>query len=135
MRPVVADTGVLVAAVVTGDRDHRRSVAAVERHHRAGVVVPSTVAVEVDHLLRSRASQRAARAFLDDLAAGRYVWEPVGPAALARAIELDRRFADLELGLVDGSVTAVAEELQAAAILTLDVAHFSVCAPDFSLEP
>jgi predicted nucleic acid-binding protein len=54
---------------------------------------------------------------------------------MAQAIEVDLRFADLDIGLVDGTVVAVAETLRAAAILTLDVAHFSVCAAGFTLEP
>ncbi|CAN5398500.1 MAG: type II toxin-antitoxin system VapC family toxin [Acidimicrobiia bacterium] len=135
MRPVVADTGVLVAAAAVGDRDHARSVEAIDRYRSAGVVVPATVAVEVDYLLRSRVGTLAARAFLADLLTGRYIWEPVGVSTLARAIELDRRHADLDLGLVDVTVVAVAESLNAAAILTLDVAHFSVCAPHVPLEP
>lgn len=97
--------------------------------------MPATVAVEVDYLLRSRVGTLAARAFLADLLTGRYIWEPVGVSTLARAIELDRRHADLDLGLVDVTVVAVAESLNAAAILTLDVAHFSVCAPHVPLEP
>jgi uncharacterized protein len=135
MSLVVADTGVLVAAISPRDRDHQRSIDAIQRHRVAGVVVPATVAVEVDYLIRARVGTAAARAFLADLKSGRYVWEPVGGPALARAIDVDQRFADLNLGLVDGSVVAIAEALGAEAILTLDTAHFSVCAPAFGLEP
>jgi predicted nucleic acid-binding protein len=69
------------------------------------------------------------------LEAGRYLWEPVTAAHLTRAAAIDRQHAALNLGLVDCSVAAIAESLQASAILTLDVEHFSVCASKFQLEP
>lgn len=85
-----------------------------------------TVTVEVDYLLRARVSTHAARAFMTDVDAGRYIVATVDAAVFARARELDRRHADLGLGLVDASVVAVAEDLAASTIATLDAEHFSV---------
>lgn len=90
------------------------------------MVVPVTVTVEVDYLLRARVSAHAARAFMADVDAGRYILAPTDAAVFARACELDGRLADLGLGLVDASVVAVAEKLGASAIATLDAEHFSV---------
>jgi uncharacterized protein len=47
-----------------------------------------------------------------------------GGEDLARALELDRQYADLALGLVDGVVMAMAERLGAEAIATLDLRDF-----------
>lgn len=51
---------------------------------------------------------------------GLYLLEPVGPEVLARARTVDARYADANLGLVDSSVIAVAERLNADAIATLN---------------
>lgn len=97
--------------------------------------MPVTVAVEVDYLLRDRASLDAARVFLSDLRRGYYVAEPVTESVLARAVEIDEQHADADLGLVDASVIATAEHLEANAILTLDHARFRLAAPGIPLEP
>jgi uncharacterized protein len=47
---------------------------------------------------------------------------------LRRAVELDQRFADLGLGLVDASVMALAEE-QDLPIVTFDFEHFRATRP------
>jgi predicted nucleic acid-binding protein len=39
-------------------------------------------------------------------------------------MEVDRRFADLGLGLVDGSIVALAESLGIRSLATRDVRHF-----------
>lgn len=43
---------------------------------------------------------------------------------MRRALELDRAYGGLSLGLVDGVVMAVAERLEAEAIATLDLRDF-----------
>lgn len=122
---VVCDTGPLVAAVNRRDRHHAASIAVLTSGNPT-LLVPVTVMVEVDYLLRARLSDEAARRFLTDVDAGRYVPAPVTADLLRRAIELDSQHADVGLGLVDASVIAVAESTQAAAVATLDHAHLRV---------
>jgi predicted nucleic acid-binding protein len=64
-----------------------------------------------------------ARRFFTDVDAGRYVPAPVAADVLHRAIEIDAQHADLGLGLVDASVVAVADAVDAATLATLDHAH------------
>ena len=52
-----------------------------------------------------------------------YAAPTVGP--LPRAMEVDRRFADLGLGLVDASIVALAESLGIHRLVTRDVRHFT----------
>lgn len=130
----VADTSALVAAINRRDDDHARCAAAIRKHHTAGIIVTAAVAVEVDYLVTERVGRHAARAFLDDLDRGRYLLEPVDAALLHRAVALDRQYADLDLGLADGTVTAAAERYRAAAILTLDH-HYRIAAPGFAIDP
>ena len=47
---------------------------------------------------------------------------------MRRAIEIDTRFADLDLGFVDGCVMAIAEQMRAP-ILTFDFEHFRATRP------
>lgn len=126
-----------MAAVSRRDRHHALCVDLIEGHRRDGdaLVVPVTVAVEVDYLVRAHAGTDAARAFLADLDEGRYTPDPVGPAALARAREIDAQYADADLGLVDATVVAVAEALKAEAIMTLDHEDFRLVKGTWRLIP
>ena len=63
-------------------------------------------------------------AFRLDLAEGRLPIEWGVPQDLRRALEIDRVYCDLSIGLVDGVVMAVAERLEARAIVTLDLRDF-----------
>lgn len=65
------------------------------------------------------------QAFMQDLARGAFTYAPPTLAQLLRALEIDRRYADLGLGLVDGSVVALAEDLGIRRLVTRDVRHFT----------
>lgn len=56
----------------------------------------------------------------------RYEYEPVLPSDIVRALEFDAKFDNLDLGLVDGTVAAVAERLEIYRILTSDRRDFGV---------
>lgn len=121
----MCDTGPLVAAVSRNDRHHELCQTLLERDRdRNALVVPSTVAVEVDYLLRARVGTAAARDFLSDLDEGPYLLQPMDVALLSRARAIDLQYADANLGLVDASVLAIAERLSADRIATLDHRDF-----------
>lgn len=119
---VVADTGPLVAAAYRRDEDHRLAAALVA-HLGREIVVPEPVATEVDTILRRKGQPGAARRFLAALRSGELRRTPLTEAAFGRAVELDERYAALDLGIVDASVMAVAEA-ESAAVLTFDFEHF-----------
>jgi predicted nucleic acid-binding protein len=91
--------------------------------------VPAPVVVEVDQLLRSRIGAHAARAFLTAIVAGEHSLALLSASLVGRAVEIDADFADLDLGLVDGCVMAVAESGRLP-ILTFDFGHFRATRPD-----
>lgn len=122
MPTVVADTGPLVSAADRDDRAHELAAALLLASGTA-VVVPDSVAVEVDWLLRGRLGPAHARAFLASLVAGRPRRGVLTVEQFARAVEIDRTYADLGLGLGDASVMALAEA-ERAPILTFDFTHF-----------
>ena len=71
--------------------------------------LPGLVLAEVDYVLRDE--RRAMRLFMQDLTRGAFTYAPPTVGQLSRAMEVDRRFEDLSLGLVDASIVAVAESL------------------------
>jgi len=92
----------------------------------ARIVVPGLVLAEVDDFLRrDRSAMRALVAEIFDPRT-RYEYEPPLPADLARALFLDAKCADLNLGIVDGTVAALAERRRIGRILTSDRRDFSV---------
>ena len=88
------------------------------------VIVPALVLAEVDYFLRDkRPAMRKLIAEIFDPEI-RYDYEPPILLDVIRALELDARFKELELGLVDGSVAAVAERRRVYRILTTDRRDF-----------
>jgi predicted nucleic acid-binding protein len=94
------------------------------------LVVPDLVLVEVDQLLRSRVSPEAARAFLAAMARGEHTVAFAPAQLLRRSVEIDARFADLQLGVVDGAVMSLAER-DDLPILTFDFDHFRATQPRY----
>lgn len=125
-RPLVADTGGLLRALAARP-DGRPTWPDFARELRmaSAVVVPAFVLAEVDYFLRGerRGMRKLIAEILDPRT--RYELEPVEPLDLVRALELDARFASLQLGLVDGLVAAVAERRGIYRILTIDGRDFA----------
>jgi predicted nucleic acid-binding protein len=123
---IVADTGGLLRALArnpAGDAqwpDYEETLRAASR-----VLVPSAILAEVDYFLRK--DRPAMRKLVFEIfdPATTYRYEPVTPADIARALQLDAKFASLELGLVDCSVATVAERTGVHRILTSDRRHFA----------
>jgi uncharacterized protein len=124
----VADTGPLLAAANTNDPAHELARNLVARLGSA-LVVLDTVLAEADHLIRSRRGGFAARLLLADVARGGLGAAFLTPELLRRAVGIDARYADLELGLVDASIMAYAERHRLP-ILTFDFPDFRATAPE-----
>lgn len=125
--PVIADTGGLLRAIAR-TRDGKPSFPEYQRilTTAATVIVPGLVLAEVDYFLRSdRGAMRKLIAEVFDPAT-RYDYELPLPSDIARALELDAKFRTLSLGLVDGTVAAVAERRQVYRVLTTDRRDFGV---------
>ena len=125
-RPIIADTGGLLRALA-----HTSHLQPSFPEYQAIltsaslVIVPALVLAEVDYFLRDqRAAMRKLIAEIFDPST-RYEYELPLPSDLVRALELDARFKDLHLGLVDGTVAAVAERREVYRVLTTDRRDFS----------
>ena len=118
---LICDTGALVDYLVESAPDHRRFRKAIDRARAR--YVPALVLAELDYFLREE--RRAMQIFMQDLARGAFTYAPATLDDLSRAMEIDGRYSDLGLGLVDGSVIALAEGLGIRRIATRDVRHFA----------
>jgi predicted nucleic acid-binding protein len=123
--PIIADTGGLLRALA-----HTREGAPSFPDYETAltsasiIIVPGLVLAEVDYFLRdSRAAMRKLAAEIFDPGT-RYEYELPLPSDIVRALELDARFAQLNLGLVDGTVAALAERRRVYRILTTDRRDF-----------
>ena len=118
---LICDTGALIDYLVESAPDHRRFRDAIDQARTR--YIPGLVLAEVDYFLRNERS--AMREFMQDLARGAFTYAAPTGGQLSRAMEVDRRFADLGLGLVDGSIVALAESLGIHRLATRDVRHFA----------
>ena len=118
---LICDTGALIDYLVERAPDHRVFRHAIDRARTR--YVPGLVLAEVDYFLRDE--RKAMLAFMQDLARGAFTYAPPTLGQLSRAMAVDRRFADLRLGLVDASVVALAESLGVHRLATRDVRHFA----------
>jgi predicted nucleic acid-binding protein len=123
--PIIADTGGLLRSLARTPAG-KPSFPEYERilTLAAAVIVPGLVLAEVDYFLR--AERKAMRRLVAEIfdPATRYEYELPLPTDITRALELDAKFEDLALGLVDGTVAAVAERRRVYRILTSDRRDF-----------
>lgn len=89
-------------------------------------MVPTPVLVELDQLLSRRASLDAWLRFCDAVHEGAYALFDATPPLVARASEVQRRYADMPIGYVDAFVFVTCEALGETSVATLDHRHFSV---------
>jgi uncharacterized protein len=125
---LICDTGPLLAALDAADPDHARC-AALLTDSAEDLVVPALVLAELDYWCLRRLSLDAWLVFLEDVLAGAYRVEPPTAVDLARCRDLQERYRDLALGVVDASVVALAERLGEPKVATLDQRHFRAVRP------
>jgi uncharacterized protein len=125
---VVIDAGPLVAF---GDAEDP-SFAQIDHLLRTvdgPLIVPAPVTAEVDYLLGSRVGHGPRRAFLADLAAGRFTVACLEREDYSTIRDLDSRYADLQLGLADCALVILAHRHKTNRILSFDERHFRAVTP------
>jgi eukaryotic-like serine/threonine-protein kinase len=124
--PIIADTGGLLRALARKPNgkpsfpDYEAVLTSATL-----VLVPALVLAEVDYFLREQ--RRALRKLIAEIfdPATRYEYELPLPSDLVRGLEFDAKFKDLNVGLVDGTVAALAERRKVHRVLTTDRRDFS----------
>ena len=135
---LILDSGPLVALADRNDPLGPR-IETLLQEEPGELVVPAPVTAEVDYLLGRRLGRGARLAFLDDLAAGRFTVDCLDANEHSVVIDLERRYADLDVGLADLSVVVLAERWSTRRLLTFDDRHFRALRPleggQFTLLP
>jgi predicted nucleic acid-binding protein len=119
----VADTSAVVA-LIDADDPHHAPILALFEEDPESWVFPWAILPEVDYIVLSQLGEAVEMAFVADLASGAFVVGWGEAADIRRANDLCSTYRDLELGLTDAVVMAMAERLGASAIATLDLRDF-----------
>ncbi len=125
---LLLDAAPIVALADAGD-PHRDSILATLKDEPGELVMPAPTTAEVDYLLGHRFGQAARRAFLRDVAGGRFNVACLERGDHQTIIDLDARYADLGLGLADCALVALAERYRTTRILSFDERHFRSVTP------
>lgn len=130
---VLLDTGIVYAYYDRSDQWHQRARRLLQGEQR-GLILPAPVIPEVDHLLGTRLGSKSRLVFYSGITDGHYLVADLPREAYARVADLNRQFADLELGFVDAAIVALAETIGLSRIATADRRHFEPLAAALSLQ-
>jgi uncharacterized protein len=125
---LLIDAGPVVALADPGE-PQRESILATLRDEPGDLVMPAPTTAEVDYLLGQRFGQSARRAFLRDLARGRFHIACLEREDYEKISDLDVRYADLGLGLADCALVALAHRYRTTRIMSFDERHFRAVTP------
>jgi uncharacterized protein len=131
---IVADTGGILALLDRDDRHHDK-VKQFFAESQTIWTLPWAILPEVDYLASKKLGSHVAAAFLHDVEEGHFLVDAHVARDLPRAVALNERYAELDIGLVDAVVMAQAERLHASAIVTLDERHFRAVRLSLKTQP
>ncbi len=120
---IIADAAPLIA-VMDQDDPRRLVVRPFVVDLSEDVVIPAPVTAEIDYLVGQRIGRMARRAFLTDLADGKFRVENLAQFEYDPILQVDKRYADLDVGLADLSIVVLAHRFRTRRILTFDERHF-----------
>jgi uncharacterized protein len=132
---ILIDTGIIIALSDKSDAWHQRSLRFINVY-KGKLIAPSTIIPETCYMLNAYLGPTAEMAFIESLVRRQLSLETVTREDLGRSLEIIKAYLDLNIGLVDASIVALAERLRISKILTTDRRHFSVIKPKqgFHLE-
>jgi predicted nucleic acid-binding protein len=122
-KPLLLDTGVLVALLDRREQRHEDCVEVLESV-RDPILTTESVLTEAMHLLSF--DIRAQRACLATFVRGAFVLVPTGIPTLGRIDVLLGKYADVPMDYADATLVALSEDVGTDRILTLDRRGFEV---------
>jgi uncharacterized protein len=120
---IILDSSGLVALINADEPEHADARAALEVAIPPRLLSPLVLA-ETDHLLARDLHLDARMAALDALGGPAFKLTQITAEDLGVARDVMRAFRDLDVGLTDASLVALAHRERATDILTLDERHF-----------
>lgn len=124
---LILDTSGVVALLNDADAAHGACIAAASNDLEP--IVPPLTLGEIDYWCRKHGADVAFTQFVGDIRRGAYELASLPLGDVERSVDLADTYRDLDLGIVDASVVAVAERLKVTQVLTLDRRGFSVVRP------
>jgi uncharacterized protein len=118
-----------IVALADPDEPRRAHILAALQEEPGELVMPAPITAEVDYLLGQRFGQSARRAFLRDLAEGRFSIACLEREDYKMIVDLDVRYADLGLGLADCALIVLGERYRTTRMLSFDERHFRAVTP------
>lgn len=118
-----------IVALADVDEPRRDAILAALDDEPGALVIPAPTTAEIDYLLGRHFGPSARRAFLKDLAAGQFTVASLEREDYATVVELEARYAGLDLGLADCALITLADRHRTTRILTFDERHFRAVTP------
>lgn len=125
---LIVDAGPIVAATDPAD-PFTDAIERILREEPGELIIPAPVTAEVDYLVGRRHGARVRRAFGRDLAVGRFAVHCLTQHDHRLALDVDERYADLDIGLAGASLVVAAHRHGTTRLLTFDERHFRAVAP------
>jgi predicted nucleic acid-binding protein len=113
-----------LVALADPDEPQREKILETLAGELGALVIPAPTTAEIDYLLGQRFGPAARRAFLTDLAAGRFTVAGLETDDYATIVGLEARYEDLDLGLADCALVVLADRYRTSRILTFGERHF-----------
>lgn len=121
---ILIDTGIVIALADKNDAWHQRSLDFIS-DYTGKVIAPATIIPEACYMLKTYLGQFAEIAFIESIVRRELLIEIVTVEDLGRSLEIMKVYTNLNIGIVDASIIALAERLGLSKILTTDRRHFS----------
>ena len=125
---LIVDAAPLVALADAAE-PRRAAILETLREEPGSLVIPAPTTAEVDFLLGQRFGDAARRAFVGDLAAGRFTVDCLEREDYAMVDELEARYEGLGLGLADCALVILARRHRTRRVLSFDERHLRAVAP------
>ena len=104
-------------------------IEALLRDEPGELIIAAPVTAEIDYLLGRRLGRAARLAFLEDLASGRFIVASLDSADHGTVADLEKQYADQDVGLAHLRTVIVAGRYATHRILTFDERHFRSLRP------
>jgi predicted nucleic acid-binding protein len=118
-----------LVALTDPDEPRREDIHKILHGEPGVLVIPAPTTAEIDYLLGQRFGHAARRAFLRDLAAGRFTVANLDRGDYATIVGLEARYEDFQLGLADCALVVLADRFGTSRILSFDERHFRAITP------
>jgi uncharacterized protein len=118
-----------LVALTDPDEPRREDILQILTGEPGALVIPAPTTAEIDYLLGQRFGHTARRAFLRDLAAGRFTVGNLDREDYATIVGLEARYEDFQLGLADCALIVLADRFRTNRILSFDERHFRAIVP------